>query len=210
MRNIRLLVLFAGILTGSTALAVENVTDLQQAWAHATYEMSADARGPALEELGQAATDLVATHPDDASLLIWQGIILSSYAGESSGFSALGAAKQARKALQKALEIDPGALDGSAYTSLGALYYKVPGWPIAFGDDKKARKYLEQALTFNPDGIDPNYFMGEYLLENGDAQAARAHLMKALSAPDRDGREVADAGRRREIQALMNQIAGTD
>lgn len=210
MRNIRLMLLLAGLLTGSTAFAVETVADLQKAWAHATYEMSAEARAPALEALGESATELVAAHPDDAALLIWQGIILSSYAGESSGFSALGAAKKARKALQKALEIDPGALNGSAYTSLGALYYKVPGWPIGFGDDKKARRNLEQALTFNPDGIDPNYFMGEFLLENGDAEAARAHLLKAMNAPDRAGREVADAGRRQEIQALIEQIPATD
>lgn len=210
MSNMKVLLLLAGLLSGSTAFAVETVADLQQAWAHATYELSPDDRGAALEALGESATELVAAHPDDAPLLIWQGIILSSYAGETSGFSALGAAKKARNALQKALEIDPGALDGSAYTSLGALYYKVPGWPIAFGDGKKARKYLEQALEFNPDGIDPNYFMGEYLLENGDAQAARAHLLKAMNAPDRAGREVADAGRRQEIQTLMDSIAGSD
>ena len=210
MRNIKALLLLTGVLAGTTALAAESVSDLQQAWAHATYELDADQRGPALDELGRSATELVSAHPDDAPLLIWQGIILSSYAGEASGFSALGAAKQARKALQKALEIDPNALDGSAYTSLGALYYKVPGWPIGFGDDKKARTYLEQALTLNPDGIDPNYFMGEFLIESGDIPEARAHLVKALNAPDRAGREVADNGRRQEIQTLLDQIQGAD
>ena len=36
------------------------------------------------------------------------------------------------------MAIDPKALDGSAYASLGSLFYQVPGWPIGFGDDKKA------------------------------------------------------------------------
>ena len=57
------------------------------------------------------------------------------------------------------------ALDGSAYTSLGTLYYKVPGFPIGFGDHKKARQLLEAALKVNPDGIDSNYFYGEYLFD---------------------------------------------
>jgi len=210
MGTIRTLLLLAGSLTVSAALAAESADDLERAWAHATYEVAADQRGPALDNLGKEATSLVATHPDDPALLIWQGIILSSYAGEASGFSALGAAKRARTALQKALEIDPNALDGSAYTSLGALYYKVPGWPIGFGDDKKARSYLEQALALNPDGIDPNYFMGEFLLENGDVQDAVLHLNKAMNAPDRAGREVADTGRRQEIRTLLDRIQGTD
>jgi len=210
MYHTKSLLLLAGILFGSNAFAVESVADLQQAWAHATYELSADSREPALDELGKSATELVAAHPGDAPLLIWQGIILSSYAGEASGFSALGAAKQARKALQQAMKIDPTALDGSAYTSLGALYFKVPGWPIGFGDKKKARNYLEHALQMNPDGIDPNYFMGEFLLENGEEQAARNHLLKAMNAPQRAGREVADNGRRQEIQALLGQIQGSD
>ena len=55
-----------------------------------------------------------------------------------------------------ALAIDPKALAGSAYTSLGSLYYQVPGWPIGFGDDKKAREMLEAAgyeVTDQPDGV---------------------------------------------------------
>lgn len=210
MGTIKTFLFLAGVLAGSTAFAAETVADLQQAWAHATYEVPASERAPALDRLGKEATDLVASHPNDPALLIWQGIILSSYAGEASGFTALGAAKRARSALQKALEIDPQALDGSAYTSLGALYYKVPGWPIGFGDDKKARSYLEQALALNPNGIDPNYFMGEFLFENGDVQTAVLHLNKALNAPGRTGREVADSGRREEIRSLLDRIQGAD
>ncbi|MGE0622360.1 MAG: hypothetical protein AB7I04_02655 [Pseudomonadales bacterium] len=210
MGTIKTVLFLVGALAGGTVLAAETVSDLQQAWAHATYEVAASERGAALDTLGREASDLVAAHPEDAALLIWQGIILSSYAGEASGFTALGAAKKARTALQKALEIDPQALDGSAYTSLGALYYKVPGWPIGFGDDKKARSYLEQALALNPDGIDPNYFMGEFLLENGDRQAAALHLNRAMNAPGRAGREVADSGRRHEIQTLLERIQGAD
>ena len=47
-------------------------------------------------------------------------------------------------------------LDGSAYNSLGVLYYKVPGWPVGFGDKAKARELLQKALAINPKGIDAN------------------------------------------------------
>ncbi|MGD8417944.1 MAG: tetratricopeptide repeat protein [Pseudomonadales bacterium] len=210
MFKVRTLLILVGLVAGSSALAAETSADLERGWAHATYELTADDRGPALDSLGDEATALVAAHPGEADLLIWQGIILSSYAGEAGGFSALGAAKRARKALQRALEIDPDAMNGSAYTSLGALYYKVPGWPIGFGDDKKARAYLQEGLTMDPDGIDSNYFMGEFLYQNGEVPAAIEHLEKALHAPDRPGRQVADAGRRQEVRMLLDQIQSTD
>jgi tetratricopeptide (TPR) repeat protein len=197
------------LLGAGSSMALESVADLQRAWAHITYELVEDGRAEALERLGVEAERLVAAHPDQAEFLIWQGIILSSYAGEAGGLGALGAAKRARAALEKALELDPEALDGSAYTSLGALHYKVPGWPIGFGSDKKARSFLEKALSLNPDGIDPNYFMGEFLLQDGDAEHASQFLHKALAAPPRVGREVADAGRRAEITALLGKLQGT-
>jgi Tfp pilus assembly protein PilF len=78
---------------------------------------------------------------------------------------ALSLVKQARTNLEKAIEIEPNALQGSAWTSLGALYYQVPGWPIGFGDKDKADEMLKKALAINPDGIDPNYFYGDYLLK---------------------------------------------
>lgn len=48
--------------------------------------------------------------------------------------------KEAKVLLEQVIEKAPETLDGSAYTSLGSLYYQVPGWPIGFGDDDKAEK----------------------------------------------------------------------
>lgn len=99
--------------------------------------------------------------PERAEPLVWEGIVLASWAGAKGGLGALKLAKQARDQLLRAEQIDPSALNGSVYTSLGSLYYQVPGWPLGFGDDDKAREYLEKALTMNPDGIDPNFFYGD-------------------------------------------------
>ena len=53
-----------------------------------------------------------------------------------AGEEPLGHAEQplGRRALEQALAIDATALEGSAFTTLGSLYYQVPGWPIGFGD----------------------------------------------------------------------------
>ncbi len=115
-------------------------------------------------------------------------------------------AKTAKADLEKALTLDPRALQGSAYTSLAALYDRVPGWPIGFGDADKAEQLLKQALLINPDGIDSLYFWGDHLYRQKRYPEARAALLKALQATPRPGREIADSGRRHEINALLADI----
>jgi len=105
--------------------------------------------------------------------------------------------------LEAAEKIDPGVLNGSIYTSLGSLYYQVPGWPIGFGDEEKAEKYLKKALEIDPQGIDSNYFYADFLLEDDQPKKALEYLEKALAAPPRPGRPLADKGRRQEVQRAM-------
>jgi len=180
---------------------------IQQAWAKVNYDTPAgDAREQAFDALEKRAETFTKQHPGRAEALIWEGIIESSYAGAKGGLGALGLAKEARGNLEAALKIDPGALDGSAYTSLGTLYYKVPGFPLGFGDHDKARKMLRQALELNPNGIDPNYFYGEFLYQEGKYAESLQYLDKAAKAPGRPGRERADQGRRAEIAALTAKV----
>jgi tetratricopeptide (TPR) repeat protein len=187
----------------SAASVDEDVMQLQREWDQVKYRTPADQQEKAYETLLTEAAKAVAAHPGRAEPLIWQGIIESSLAGVKKGFGALGLAKQARKHYEEAIGIAPDALDGSAYNSLGVLYYRVPGWPIGFGDKDKARDMLQRALAVNPKGIDANYFYAEYLLETGKPADAVPFLEKALSAPPRPGREVGDAGRRAEAKALL-------
>ncbi|KXO10680.1 MULTISPECIES: tetratricopeptide repeat protein [Marinobacter] len=182
------------------------LAQIQQRWAEIQYQVQDRDKEKAFEKLAAEAEAFVGRYPGRAEPLIWQGIVLSTYAGAKGGLGALGLVKQARASLEAALDIDPEALDGSAYTSLGSLYYQVPGWPLGFGDDGKARKYLQKSLAINPDGIDANYFFGDFLLDQGEPQRARIYLEKVLAAPDRPGRAVADQGRRAEAQARLNNL----
>lgn len=179
---------------------------LQTRWAEINYQTPEKQREEAFAKLVTQADAALASEPKAAELLIWRGIILSTEAGAKGGLGALGLVKEAKASLEQALAIDPQALAGSAYTSLGSLYYQVPGWPIGFGDDEKAEKMLTQALAINPDGLDPNYFYGDFLQRQKRYEEARAALEKALAAKDRPGRELADKGRRAEATALLQQV----
>lgn len=195
--------LVASTLCMAQAQTAEDLVQLQQQWATVKYQQAPSVQTQHFAELIAQAEHVRTQHPDDARYFIWEGIIRATYAGSKGGMDALSEVKAAKKLFEQALALDDTALDGSAYTSLGSLYYQVPGWPIGFGSDKKAREYLLKGLEVNPNGIDSNYFYGDFLLQQKEYKAAVAVLEKALLAPPRPGREDADAGRRQEIaQAL--------
>lgn len=182
------------------------VLELQHEWEAIRYQSPASEKLVRWERLSSKAQLLVAQYPKQAEPLIWQGIVLSSWAGDKGGLGALSMVKEAKVMYEKALAINPNAMEGSAYNSLGVLYYKVPGWPVGFGDKDQAKRLLEKALQINPKGIDPNFFYGEYWAEVGRPDQARVYLERALAAPPRPSRHVADTGRKEEIRALLNTL----
>ncbi len=181
------------------------VVELQHDWEAIRYQTPAAEREKRFEALAAKARKVSETFPGRAEPLVWEGIIVSSWAGEKGGLGALGLVKQAKALYEAAIAIDGNVLDGSAYNSLGVLYYKVPGWPVGFGDKAKAKELLQKALSLNPKGIDPNFFYGEYLVEVRQPDQAVAYLERALQAPARPGRQVADSGRRDEARQLLEK-----
>ncbi|HSI28960.1 MAG: tetratricopeptide repeat protein [Methylophilus sp.] len=198
--SILLLSVFSNVLMADEKLD-SGIASLQHEWAKANYSTAKDAQEPAFKNLTEQAHQLSEKHGNAPEALIWEGIANAGYAKAKGGLGALKLAEKARDLLLAAEKSNPNALQGSAYTSLGSLYYKVPGWPIGFGDKKKAKAYLEKALQANPNGIDPNYFYADFLSEQGEYKQAIPYYEKALAAPPRAGREDADAGRRAEIEA---------
>jgi len=193
--------------TFASASVDTDVSGLQQEWARIKYQVSGkDAKLDAIHALETKAEQVVAANPNRAEPMIWQGIILSTDAGIVKGLSALGNVNEAKSLFEKSLQLDPTALDGSAQASLGSLYYQVPGWPVAFGDDKKAEQHLKAALSISPDSIDSNYFYGDFLRKAKRYDEAEKYLDAALNAPARPGRQVADAGRRQEIKQALADV----
>lgn len=211
---IKLRVLCVAALLSAVSLPSLALTDsgqkslqlLQSRWAEINYQVPAAQREAEFAKLAAEADTLVRSNPQDAEFYIWRGIILSTYAGAKGGLGALDLVKQSKASLEQAVALDPKALEGSAYTSIGALYYQVPGWPIGFGDDEQAEKLLKQALQLNPNGIDPNYFYGDFLFRQKRYSEAKLALEKAQAATARPGREVADRGRQAEIAALLAKV----
>ena len=209
----RISIFFSLLLMALSALAVhadqgldQGILEIQHQWSHIRYQLPEQQQGDAYGGLVKQADALIARYPERAEPLVWKAIVVSTHAGVKGGLGALGMVREARDLLEQARKIDAQVLDGSIYTSLGSLYYQVPGWPLGFGNDNKAREFLTQALAINPDGIDANYFYGDFLYRQGEYKGALAALEKALHATDRPNRQVADVGRRQEAQVIIDKI----
>jgi tetratricopeptide (TPR) repeat protein len=161
------------------------------------------ARKAAFESLVEHAADFSARYPDEVEAVAWNGIVLSTYAGEVSAMGAMKYAKAARIALHEAEAMLPTALDGGLYASLGALYSKVPGGIVGFGDDSKASEYFARAIEVDADNIDTNYFYGEFLVDQKQYEQAAAVLRHALEAPTVADRALFDSGRRAMVEDLL-------
>lgn len=182
------------------------VESLQQRWAEVNYMLEGKSQVEAFSTLIEDARQVTSSQKGNAEAWVWSGIIKSSYAGAKGGLGALSSAKAAKADLEVAMDLNASVMEGSAYTSLGVLYLNVPGWPVGFGDEDKGEQLLKKGLELSPSGIDSNYFYAEYLYNSGDHEGAKRYLLRALNAPARPGRELADQGRRGEIERMLQAI----
>ena len=162
---------------------VNTLQKIESEWALAEHTYSKDNRKVAFQSLLKQTATLTNKFPSKAEPLILQACIILTRAKIENSINALSSVHKAKNLLEKAIDINPHADRGSAMVTLGVLYYKVPSWPIAFGDNEKANKMLQYALRVNPKGIDSNYFYAEFLIEQEKPEQATAYLVKALNAP---------------------------
>jgi|SRR5450756_437531 len=181
---------------------------LQSTWESIKFGVpEGDDQTKQMDTLGEDADAVAAKFPNRPEVLIWDGIITSERASMASAFSALGLAKRARDILEQAYRMAPSKLEAGAPTSLGVLYYRVPGFPIGFGDKAKARQLLEQAINLAPTGLDAWYFYGDFLYEQKEYQKAVEAFRRALSLPQHPDRALWDKNRRLVIRERLESIA---
>jgi tetratricopeptide (TPR) repeat protein len=174
-------------------------------WEHVKFqETDKNLQETQMAALANRAGEITQQYPGSPEAQIWLGIIISEQASmaseNGSPFKALGFAKHARDILEKVEKIDPVALDAGAPTSLGVLYYRVPAWPIGFGDKAKARQLLQEAVKNAPSGLDANYFYGDLLMEQHEYAEAAKVFKYALTLPPHPDRPIWDKSRRLVMQ----------
>lgn len=187
--------------------ALTTVSQLQTKWETYKFEVpEGDKQTAFMNSLGEEADAAETRFPGRVEVLIWDGIITSERASMANPLSALGLAKRARDILEKAYKKDPAALSAGATTSLGVLYYRVPGFPIGFGDTEKARQLLEQAVQLAPTGLDALYFYGDFLYNQKEYAKALDVFVRAQKLPPHPDRPLWDHNRHLMIGELIEKI----
>ncbi len=197
------LLLFVNSLQASELNA--SIDGLEREWALAYYQADEAKQKLAYPVLLDKAADLVKRYPDSAEPKIWLATLMSTNAAFDSPFGALSALEKAKMLLEEAIAINPKALDGMAYVTLGTLYYMVPGWPVSFGDNEIAERLLKTSLEINPNGIDANYFYADFLVRQDRAAEAVGFFGRAAQAPVRKHQTFADTQLQNEAKVALVQ-----
>lgn len=192
----------------NTDAVSEAARTLQAEWTEVFYLAPRSEHVTRYRKLLEKVRILKAEAPDRAEPLIVEAIILCTYSAAALGLDTIEMLEQSRDLLKTAISRDPKALEGAAFVTLGNLYRKLPGWPILFGDRKVAGEYLSTGVRLFPNGIDTTFFMGEFLVEEGDIKAAIPYFEKATQAPIRPTLRVSDERVHREAQEALIQAQG--
>ncbi len=206
--SIAMLVSAAPISRASDNKAMDaDILVVAEEWAKIKYLSKDDAeRKEKMEILGAKADALVTKYPGRPETLIWDGIVTSERASLTWGLAALDHASRARDLLLEAYKMDAKALDAGAPTSLGVLYYRVPGFPLGWGDTGKARQFLEEAVKNAPNGRDAHYFYADFLFEQGEYGKAEQVLKAALAFTRHPERPVWDSYFPKVMEGLLAKV----
>jgi hypothetical protein len=200
-----LVLLFAA--AAQAAPSDELIRPIQDRWAEIKYRSPAKQQADLYNELSEKVRQISAANPNFPPALIWEGIVVSSEAGARGGLGGLSLAKDAKKVLEESLKLDeksPQRL--RLYQPRRALRQ---GSRLAAGlrRQEKSRGAFPQVPERQP-GRDRPELLLRRVPDRPGARRRRPQLSgKSAQAAPRPGRELADQGRRQEIQALLKQIA---
>lgn len=195
---------FANALKASQSVDTLSFEAVQKEWTIVKYQAPENEKLKLFEQLIQKI-ELNAAQDVDPNFALWHAMTLSSYAQLKGGLAGLKRAKEAKQLLETALEKNGQIGDGLGHAVLGALYARVPGWPVGFGDKGKATWHLKTAYAISPKSMDVNYYYGDFLATEHNTKAAKFHLNEALKAST-PADPIYAAGRKDEINRALSKL----
>ena len=111
----------------------------------------------------------------------WLGVNLALLAQTENPINALRHARQAKRALERAVGLDPAYHDAGPLRVLARLEHKLPR--LFGGSRTRARSHFEEALRLAPTNTVTRLYFAELLLDERDNTHARTQLEAVISAP---------------------------
>lgn len=111
----------------------------------------------------------------------WSGVNLALLAALEPPFDALRHARRAKRALKRAVEIDPAHHGAGPLRVLARLEHKLPR--LFGGGRKRARANFERAIRLAPHNTVTRLYFAEMLIEAGESERASTELEAILNTP---------------------------
>ena len=198
------------LFTNSVYAAIDHdkAVELQKAWDRISFEIKDQKQQKKeFQSLSETAENYLNQYPDSAEIKAWAGIILSTEAGfyKLNIPKAIKKITRAKDVLEQGLDLDPKTLEGGIYSSLGLIYFEVPGKPLGFGDKELAKTFLLKGIEISNGGMIANYFTGQYYFNEKEYNKALAYFEAATKGNFQENREIAKAGTLKEINQWIKK-----
>lgn len=111
----------------------------------------------------------------------WLGVNLALLAQIEKPLNALRHALQAKRALRRAVRLNPAYHAAGPLRVLARLEHKLPR--LFGGSPARSRAHFEEAARLSPSNTVTRIYFAELLLDSGDTPHARAQLEAVINAP---------------------------
>ena len=183
--------------------------DIQEQWDIVKFKLE-DApkavRIEKLEELDSKTDKLLKQYPRSAEMWALSGIIKATKADLYRNWRSFRLLQSSKERFETSMKINKKALNAAANSSLAALYYKTPMWPLGFKNYSKAEKMLKDSLAMYPKDVEANYFYADYLIQIGQKEKAQPYFKYAVDYPIRKNRYEADLVRKVRLAEMYNSV----
>ncbi len=132
------------------------------------------------------AVETIKAYPEDPEGWLRRGIFIGLLALQQGVLNSLSVAPAMIKYLSKAYDIDKAYLDAEPAIVLGKTLYKLPPFPISYGNKKKAHKLLMEALQLAPDFAYLYVDLAEFELSEGNRKKAFYYLDRIKNLHPKD------------------------
>jgi len=116
--------------------------------------------------------------PRDPDGWLWKGSFLGLYGLMKGVLNVLNLAPRGLSYLLKAYKLDKTYLHGEPAIVLAKTLYKLPHFPVSYGDPEKARKLLSEAISIDPDFPYGYVDLAELEAYEGNTLAALSYLTR--------------------------------
>ncbi|MDC8445477.1 MAG: TRAP transporter TatT component family protein [Nitrosomonas sp.] len=129
----------------------------------------------------ETADKALAGNADEIVALYWKAVAMGKLSEEMGILNSLRMTRPMEKLFLRVIALDEHYDNAGGHKALGRMYFRLPGFPVSFGNKEKAVFHLRRALALYPRDIIARAFYAEALYDMGKKQEA-IQLAEAIVA----------------------------